>query len=528
MSRLLVVLATIGLSFCLYFYHLGVIPSGLVRDEAALGFNAYTLEKTGADEHGRILPFNMESFGDWKLPGYSYLSIPLISAFGLTSFSVRLLSAIAGILGILGIYLLVKTFYPKKTALVSSLIFSIVPWHLHFSRAAYEANVALTFFIFGLYFFERRKNIYGIFLSGLLFLMTLMTYHSAHVFLPLFWLFLTFLDRKIILRKLPMVIGTTVVSLVLFSFVAISLFGNETKISGIGIFSDQLAIHLNVEVPRNNWGNTSLSKIIFNRPVYLSSTIVKNFLSFFSPSFLVSQGGINPQHNLPGSGNLTWAIYVLMLVGLALSLFRLKTRPTQLVLAIILFGLIPSSITRDAPHYTRSIFTLPAIVILTSVGLIYLSKKHWFLGLVLGIALFTESYFFSQRYFLTFPQTGGKTWNKDFVSAMQIAISKESQYDNIIIPRPDYSPYIFLAFYKPWDPTTYQTQVTYYQPTAEGFRHVKALGKYKFPSTISSFPFQLGEKYLIIDWRDREERYPGTEIPFSKIARNESFRFFER
>lgn len=235
MTRYLLFLI-VFLALVVFFYRLGAIPPGLVRDEAALGFNAYTLSKTATDEHGKFLPLNMESFGDWKLPGYSLLLVPLINSLELSPFSIRSLSALAGIFGIIGIFLLVRQLADKKMALVSALVFSIIPWHIHFSRAAYEANLALTLYIFGFYFFERHKNHFGVLISGLFFLFTLMTYHSAHVFLPLFWLFLVFTERQRLFQKTPMVVSTLLVSILLASFVGISLLGNTTKISGIGIF----------------------------------------------------------------------------------------------------------------------------------------------------------------------------------------------------------------------------------------------------------------------------------------------------
>src|SRR5579859_1092348 len=72
------------------------VPGGLNRDEAALGYNAYSILKTGKDEYGKILPVTITSFGDEKLPGYVYALIPFIDAFGLNIFAIRLPSLLAG------------------------------------------------------------------------------------------------------------------------------------------------------------------------------------------------------------------------------------------------------------------------------------------------------------------------------------------------------------------------------------------------------------------------------------------------
>ncbi|HSW75705.1 MAG TPA: hypothetical protein VLG50_01565, partial [Candidatus Saccharimonadales bacterium] len=63
----------------LRLYQLSSIPGSLNQDEAAIGYNAYSILKTGADEHGKFLPLSLQSFGDWKLPVYEYIDIPFIA-----------------------------------------------------------------------------------------------------------------------------------------------------------------------------------------------------------------------------------------------------------------------------------------------------------------------------------------------------------------------------------------------------------------------------------------------------------------
>ena len=89
---------------------LGQIPQGLHRDEAFLGYNAYSILKTGSDISGNFLPIHLESFY-FSPNGYSYFSIPFILIFGLNSFSIRLASFLFGSLTIPLIYFLsVKLF----------------------------------------------------------------------------------------------------------------------------------------------------------------------------------------------------------------------------------------------------------------------------------------------------------------------------------------------------------------------------------------------------------------------------------
>src|SRR3989339_382010 len=90
------------------FYKLGETPVGLYVDEASLGYNAYSVYKTGLDEYGKWLPVMFRSFSTFQSPIYSYLLIPVIHFLDLSIFSVRLPSAFFGVLSIPLLYLFVK------------------------------------------------------------------------------------------------------------------------------------------------------------------------------------------------------------------------------------------------------------------------------------------------------------------------------------------------------------------------------------------------------------------------------------
>src|SRR5512141_1077338 len=88
----------------LRFYQLGSIPASPDWDEAALGYNAYSILKTGRDEYGKFLPLVFRSFDDYKPPLYIYLTVPMVALFGLNVFAVRLSSVLLGTLTVLLTY----------------------------------------------------------------------------------------------------------------------------------------------------------------------------------------------------------------------------------------------------------------------------------------------------------------------------------------------------------------------------------------------------------------------------------------
>src|SRR3989344_6380992 len=103
----------VSLAFILRLIGLGSFPVGLNPDEASQGYSAYSILKTGNDEWGNRLPItSIKSFLDYKAPLYTYLTVPSVAIFDLNRFSVRLPSALIGVVSVYLIYFLANAIYP--------------------------------------------------------------------------------------------------------------------------------------------------------------------------------------------------------------------------------------------------------------------------------------------------------------------------------------------------------------------------------------------------------------------------------
>ena len=153
-------IAILTLALVLRIVGLSEFPVGFTQDEAGLGYDAYSILKTGKDMWGETLPLTLRSFGDYKLPLYSYLAIPSVSIFGLNEFAVRLPGAIFGTLAILACYLMVKRLSENENlAIYSALFLALSPWHISLSRGAFEANLTTFFIPLGVWsFLNGMKN----------------------------------------------------------------------------------------------------------------------------------------------------------------------------------------------------------------------------------------------------------------------------------------------------------------------------------------------------------------------------------
>src|SRR3989338_1084945 len=182
----------------LRLWQLGKIPISPDWDEVALGYNAYSIMQTGRDEYGKFLPIILRSFDDYKPALYAYLTMPSIGILGLNVVAVRLPSAIFGILTVLAVFFVVKELFKKNNiALLSAFLLAISPWHIQFSRVAFEANVGVALNVFGILFFLMAfRKPWLLILSALTWGLSLHVYQSEKVFVPLLIAILICLFRK--------------------------------------------------------------------------------------------------------------------------------------------------------------------------------------------------------------------------------------------------------------------------------------------------------------------------------------------
>lgn len=107
-------IAILTLAAVLRLWNLSNVAPHLTQDEASLGYNAYSILKTGKDEYGQLFPVIFKSFGDYKPGLYIYLTVPSVAIFGLNEFAVRLPSALAGIISVYLVFLVSNLLFKEK------------------------------------------------------------------------------------------------------------------------------------------------------------------------------------------------------------------------------------------------------------------------------------------------------------------------------------------------------------------------------------------------------------------------------
>lgn len=487
--------AIVTLAFALRFYLLGSVPNGLYQDETAIGYNAYSILKTGKDEHGRLYPLYFQSFGDWKLPIYIYSAVPAISVFGLTPFAVRLPSMVFGVLSVLAMYFFTKRLTKKENiALLSAFFLAITPWHLHYTRATFEVSICLFLYLSGGYFILRAlqdKKYFFFLLGTLLFVINLYTYNLTRLLTPVIYLLFIFFFYKDI-RKIPR--SYSLAALVVVILGSAPFFAGLFGPGGLSSASGTL-IHSSATIQSGLleyrsyllWMPEIFTKLFFNKWAGTFWVYLEHIASYFSVPFLFLEGSKHGNHGIGNIGQF----YLFMLPFLLAGIYRTivsKDKSYYFLLSLALSVILISALTREAPHATRSFPLLVPFVIFISIGLIEIYNfvqrfkpaiRFSVLALFFIISFYNVIYYFTS-YYVVFPVNYAKSWHSEDKRLIDILNKVSGNYEKIVVDKSVGNIYTALLFYSSYPPERFHESATYSPADSEGFVDILSFDKYEF------------------------------------------------
>lgn len=466
-SLLAVILLIISaLAFGLRFINIDKSPPGFLWDEASFGYEAFSVLKTGKDEYGESFPLLFKAFGEYKGGFYVYLSVPFIAILGLTETATRLPSIIFGsLIPLLG-YFLAKELIPKdqKIPLISALLLAISPWAIHFSRGAWEANIALfeTMLAVLLLLKARSGKLFLLILSVLVFSLTIYTYSSSKMISSMLLLGLIliyrvdFLNYKMRLR--------TSILLIFFGLVFVSSLASSEVRSRL-VYLNQLNYPRKLEeiedIKREeNLNNTFIFEVYHSEFLEYTRTVVGRYLNYFSPKFLFSYG--------PGDSRLGLMEYGMMhpfelpffILGVYL-LTKNKYPNKKIFLLWLLVTPLPAALSRDTVSTVRSLPLIFALEFIAALGISsILGNFKKYQAITLSILIFIMganlTYFWDKLIFHS------KIYAKDFLPTYKSAIifltENKDKYSQVVFTIAYKEPYIFYLFYNKYPPEKFQSQ----------------------------------------------------------------------
>ncbi|HEY63202.1 MAG TPA: phospholipid carrier-dependent glycosyltransferase [Caldilineae bacterium] len=394
---LILLLVTI-LAASLRFYKLGVVPPGFQFDEA---FNALDALRVLKGERPLFLPDN---YGREVL--YTYYQAALAALFGLNLYTLRLASALAGILTVPISYLLLRMMLrqdARRVAAFTSFALAISFWHLHFSH--YGIRVILMPLIFsgvcGFFWLATYKGKMWAYLISGLFVGLSVWNHPTGRIIPFvligytLWLLARHRDKPV-KHKIRLILGlglTGGVALLIFLPLGLYFYHHPalftSHVSAVSVFDEDIS------------GGRPLLALLRN---------IVRVVGMFSV-----RGDAEWIHNLAGRPVFDPLMSISFWLGVYLWARRIVRgdNPDRdaLVLLALWSGvmLLPSVFSDAAPNFSRTLPALPALFVAVGLGLnALMGLDRYRRPLVSGIVaviLFVSLGLNARDYFIRFPRS---------------------------------------------------------------------------------------------------------------------------
>ena len=427
------------LSLFLRLYRVSSTPHDLYVDEVAIGWNAYSILKTGRDEYGTFMPLTFRSYDDYKPPLYIYLTSVTMAIVGKNALAVRLPAVIAGTLTVMVftklVFLLTRS---RKLSLICGLFLAIAPWHLHFSRAGFETTLALFLLTFGAYAVLKAiiRNMPIFFWIGTISLIaSLYAYHSARAIVPLL---LILAIQKLHIEALRYLRDRHTKPFILFTLIIL-----------IPLIFHLFTAEAWTRAGTVSWinKNTSLIKI--------GEQIGRHTLSYFSTDFLFFAGDQIGRHSVREMGMLYIWQFPWLVFGVYIEVK--KRMQTDMVFIVwILLSLVAPVLTAPNPHALRALPLVIPLTYFTVRGIIPLVNKYPAVKTALIIIVPLSLAYYLHLYYYHYPKRSSLDWNGGYKAAVQYTLAHEREYQRIALTKSFIKGYAFLYFYGDFDPVEVQ------------------------------------------------------------------------
>ncbi len=489
LSLFLIVIA----AFALRFYKVTEIPPALNWDEVSIGYNAYSILKTGKDEWGQFLPVHFKAYGEYKLPVQIYASIPAIAIFGLNELGVRITPVVYGTLTVLITFFLARALFQSELlGLIAAFLLAISPWHIQLTRASFESSFSVFWVELGIWFLIKGfSNKRWLIFSMIPFAISTFTYNSTLIFTPLFlFVILLVFHKTFIKMKRTILIAAIIFMILLLPETPYLLSGNRSSRYKLVSISDDAGL-----IPRinQNRGNSKLPqplpRLVHNKITYIAFYFTENYLAHFTPQFLFISGAPHKQHNVQNMGELYLFQAPFLLLGLYL-LFKRKNRHRYLLLSWILLVNVPVATTNDSiPNALRTAIANPFYQLITALGILeminWLRNKNISLkigALVVSIVILAVSlnYYFYQ-YYVVYPASFSRDWQYGYKQVVDYIGQHQNDYDLVVFSRYYGEPHMFTLFFLNYDPAKYQNNPNLDRFETFNWVWVLKFDKYYFP-----------------------------------------------
>jgi 4-amino-4-deoxy-L-arabinose transferase-like glycosyltransferase len=474
-KKIVLIIAVLVIALFGRLYNITQYPVSLTMDEVGIGYNAYSILKTGKDEWGISLPLVFKALGDYKPPVGVYFTSLSINFLGLNEFAERLPVALLGALtSIVFIFLLKEIGISDFGSVMGGVFMALNPWHIDFSRANFEAIIALFFSTLGVWLvlvWSKNNKPLVLSLGIASFALSVWSYHAERLFSPILFIILLYIFRnkfKTFIKKRNNLILPLITFLIFFiPFLYLYLFTpaiNSRPLATSILRETSLMQQLHNGV-YNDW-----KEAIFNNDLYLIFRHwAGKYLNYYDLRFWFWKGlGMTP----PGYLDIG-LFYLVDAPVIILGIFHLFTNKNKtlksLAVSWFFIGPLSASITMNEQHPLRALTWLPFFGFAYALGaqtiwqkLKNVKKKIAIVSLYVSSLILCILYFIN-LYTVQYPRYYSEYWQYGYKQIALYACQNLDRYKEVIIsdtfgsdaPINTGTPYAYVLFYCKYNPATY-------------------------------------------------------------------------
>lgn len=385
------------IAFFFRFVLLDRIPTGISNDEIFSVTNAkafFLTGKTVVDKHAEL---------------EHIITSPIIGFFPASLFISRLPYAVFSVLLVVLLYLITQRLVGRNEAIFVGIAAAVNPWGIMFGRTAYEAPIAIFFYLLSFYILLIAKG-WKILLTFLPLFIGFNSYIGFKIILLPFVLIITVFTWLVINKKSYLaqylILLTLCVMLFIFSTMKSSLVGSRfNEIIPVARISSL------VDTERRLSIQTPLTYFFSNKPVVLFKEYLGKYLGVFSPNLLFLYGEGKQHFSLWFHGYFYYLDILFLIIGM-IALYKKKRSLWLLLLGLVLIAPIPSALRSDVDYTSyvfRSVLIFPIFVILVGIGIsyvVFLGRSKTYKVIILTALLFIYGLLvlnFSNIYFFRNP-----------------------------------------------------------------------------------------------------------------------------
>lgn len=358
------------------FWQLDKIPTGISNDELQFLINAKSVFLNGKDISGNWFPFFLppgSEFPQAELP--HILMAPFVGLMPFSLLFSKTPYAAISVLQVVLLFLIVRKLIGKNEGLTVALVAALNPWSIFFGRTAYEAPLAVFFYLLALYLLLKLRG-WKILVAFLPLLIGFYCYMGTKLILLPFVLIISAyswheVNKDKYLKQYANLINLCLVLLFVF-VITVKLQSTSLRLSELSTPNGpQIAAGVNEE--RRLSIHTPLTPFFSNKLAVWSKDSISKFLKVYSTELLFVTGEGRGTFSLWFHGYFYYLDFIFLLLGFII-LFVKKRSVWLLITGLILIAPIPTVASNSQTGFAalRSALIFPLFIILIGLGLWYM------------------------------------------------------------------------------------------------------------------------------------------------------------